>query len=743
MAKRFLPFLFAFALLATAFYLLGAPAGRSQAPAGPDWQTPLTETELEKAASKMDEALLAQLREAGPEPLTIIVRLGGEADLSGATRLDSDTERAAFVYNRLQSHAASSQANLRTYLENARSADQLVNFHPYFIFNGLAVTASPDFLWHLALHRDVERLSLNETYTIDQGAIDGGPTPAVPGNNISQINADDVWSSYGITGTGVVVANVDTGVQFDHPALVASYRGNSGGSFNHNFAWFDATTDGRVGFPYDDNGHGTHTMGTTAGGDGPGPFADDIGVAPGARWIAVKAFTAAGTATAADLHSAYEWLLAPCPAGSLPGSPSCDPAQAPDIINNSWGNNNGSSVEFLADVIALRAAGILPVFSAGNSGPNPGTVGAPASFAESFAVGAVSSGDLVAGFSSRGPSPLTNETKPDVSAPGVEVRSAIPGNGYAEFNGTSMAAPHVTGAAALMLAADPAIDIDTIEQLLIETAVDLGPAGPDPDYGHGRIDAFAAVQRVVEAGAIAGSIAGDDTSLPIAGAEIQVEGAGLNLSRSSAADGSYEADYLLPGSYTVTVRSYGYAEAVITDVIVLQEQTTTVDVTLNALPRYVINGYVFDAITTTIPISGALVSPLGTPLASVTTDATGWYSLTVAAGDLRLEAAAFSYATGITDTTILTNTQIDFYLDPLPPILLVDDDEGALRSYSPHVESHYLQALDANGYAYTYWDIEKEGSPTFDTIRQYAAVVWFGGEFGRIKDISDAAQAEA
>ncbi|MCB0021138.1 MAG: carboxypeptidase regulatory-like domain-containing protein, partial [Anaerolineales bacterium] len=338
----------------------------------------------------------------------------------------------------------------------------------------------------------------------------------------------------------------------------------------------------------------------------------------------------------------------------------------------------------------------------------------------------------VASFSSRGPSPLTNETKPDVSAPGVEVRSAIPGNGYAEFNGTSMAAPHVTGAAALMLAADPAIDIDTIEQLLMETAVDLGPAGPDPDYGHGRIDAFAAVQRVVEAGAIAGSIDGDDTGLPIAGAEIQVEGAGLNLSRSSAADGSYEADYLLPGSYTVTVRSYGYAEAVITNVIVLQEQTTTVDVTLNALPRYVVNGYVFDAITTTIPISGALVSPLGTPLASVTTDATGWYSLTVAAGDLRLEAAAFSYATGITDTTILTNTQIDFYLDPLPPILLVDDDEGALRSYSPHVESHYLQALDANGYAYTYWDIEKEGSPTFDTIRQYAAVVWFGGEFGRI-----------
>ena len=398
---------------------------------------------------------------------------------------------------------------------------------------------------------------------------------------------------------------------------------------------------GSSAFPYDDNGHGTHTMGTTAGGDGPGPFADDIGVAPGASWIAVKAFTAAGSATAADLHSAYEWLLAPCPAGVLPGSPGCDPTEAPDVINNSWGNNNGASVEFLADITALRAAGILPIFSAGNNGPSPGTVGAPASFAQSFAVGAVSSGDLVASFSSRGPSPLTNETKPDVSAPGVAVRSAIPGSGYAEFNGTSMAAPHVSGAAALMFAADPAIDIDTIEQLLIETALDLGPAGPDPDYGHGRIDAFAAVQRVVEAGTINGTIDADDTSQPIAGAEIQVEGAGLNISRSSAADGSYQADYLLPGSYTVTVRYYGYAEAVVTNVTVQQEQTTTVDITLNALPHYVVNGYVYDAITTTIPISGALVSPLGTPLPSVTTDATGWYSLTVAAGDLRLEAAAF------------------------------------------------------------------------------------------------------
>ena len=325
MVKRFLPFVFAFALLMTAYYLFAAPAGRSQAPAGPDPQTPLNAADLEKAASKMDDALLAQLRDAGSAPLTIIVHLGQTADLSGASRLENRAAQAAFVYGRLQNHAATSQADLRAYLESARSTGQVTQFRPFFIFNGLAVTATPDFLWHLALHRDVERLARNEIYSIEQGTIANEAAPTVPGNNISQINADAVWSNYSITGTGVVVANVDTGVQYDHPALAANYRGRSGSGFNHDFAWFDATTAGAVTTPYDDNGHGTHTMGTAAGGDGPGPFGDDIGVAPGASWIAVKAFTAGGTGTAADLHAAYEWLLAPCPAGVLPGNPSCDP----------------------------------------------------------------------------------------------------------------------------------------------------------------------------------------------------------------------------------------------------------------------------------------------------------------------------------------------------------------------------------------------------------------------------------
>ena len=742
MIKRLLPFILAPLLLAAALYLFGGLNDHTLAAEPPDWQTPLSDAQLEKAASKIDPELLADLRTMSTERLTVIVHIGGEADLAAAEVGMSRAERAALVVQQLQSFAVTAQTDVRTYLDDAARSGASVLYRPYFIFNGMAVTADADFFWHLALHKDVERLASNEQYTLTTADVAFVPGLDAPEGNISQINADDVWSTLGITGTGVVVANVDSGVQFDHPALLPSYLGNTTAGLNHDFAWYDATEIANP-VPYDDNGHGTHTMGTAVGGDGPGPFVADIGVAPGASWIAVKAFSAAGTGTAADLHAAYEWIIAPCPVGVLPGSPSCDPAKAPDVVNNSWGNSNGASTEFETDIQALRAAGILPIFSAGNSGPAPGSVGSPASLAASFAVGAVDSSDVIAGFSSRGPSPLTNELKPDVSAPGVQIRSALPADSYGPLNGTSMAAPHVTGIAALMLSADPAIDLDTIERLIIETALDRGPAGPDEDYGHGRVDAFAAVQRVVNSGTIVGTITDSSDASPLAGAVISVSGNGFTSNQLSDGSGSYVADYLLAGSYTVTVDFYGYGADVLTDVIVMQDQTTTLDVALDQLPFYTVSGFVYDAVTTTIPISGALITALNTPLATVSTDVTGYYTISVAQGDVLFEAAAFGYATGLTDTTILTDTQVDFYLDPLPPILLVDDDEGALRTYSPHVEANYLQALDSNGYSYTYWDIERDGSPSFNVIRQYAAVVWFGGEFGRIKDISDAAQADA
>jgi hypothetical protein len=229
-------------------------------------------------------------------------------------------------------------------------------------------------------------------------------------------------------------------------------------------------------------------MGTMVGDDGSG---NQIGVAPAAQWIAAKGCADSGCASD-HLLAAAEWVLAPYTIGGTPENG--DPAQRPHIVNNSWGSSGGR-LYYQAAVEAWRAADIFPAFAAGNDGPNTGTVGSPGDYAESFASGAIDSNDVIADFSSRGPSSLTNEMKPNVSAPGVNIRSATNDGGYGSFNGTSMASPHVAGCAALIRSAAPDISSDAIEDVLINTAVDLGASGPDYDYGHGRIDCYAAVEQ--------------------------------------------------------------------------------------------------------------------------------------------------------------------------------------------------------------------------------------------------------
>jgi hypothetical protein len=486
---------------------------------------------------------------------------------------------------------------------------------------------------------------------------------------------------------------------YDHAALLTAYAGDTGAGFDHNYHWFDATS-GRT-IPYDDNGHGTHTMGTILGDDGAG---NQIGVAPGARWIAVKAFNATGIGSSTDLHEAFQWVLAPCDSTGQ----NCDPARAPRIVSNSWGSRDGSRTEFLPDLQALRAAGIWPVFSAGNSGPAAGTVGSPGSFAESFAVGATNSRDQLATFSSRGPSPLTPEVKPDVVAPGVEVRSSLNDGDYAQFSGTSMACPHVAGLGALLLSAEPSLTLDQIEDLVTTTAVDLGNPGPDTAYGYGRIDALAVVQRLLSSGHLTGVIRDASADAPIPFAAVNVRGAGYELAYTANASGVYSATYLAAGTYTVTASYYGYETGTVSGVTIVTDTVTVQDLDLTLLPTHTLSGFVTEA-GTGVPLTGT-VRVLGTPLPPVPTDAKGFYSIVVAQGAYDVEA----------------------------------HDEGDLRDYSPHVQDYFLSALEANDYNFTYWDIEAQGQPPdFDTLRQYAAIVWFGGEFGRIKDISDADQAQA
>jgi bacillopeptidase F len=375
------------------------------------------------------------------------------------------------VVTGLRATAQKSQAELLDHLLSSEGSGQVSDIKSFWIINAVAMKAIPVVIEEIAQRPDVDYITLEKERIIPPPIIE--ECIDAEGWNILKVRADEVWA-LGYDGSGMVVANIDTGVDVNHPALASKYRG--GGN-----SWFDAV----IGLPdpYDDHGHGTHTMGTMVGDDG---GANQIGVAPGAKFIAAKAFDGEGTADDTWLIAAGQWVMDP------DGNP--ETPDYPQVVNNSWGGA-GCDPWYSAIVTNWRAAGIFPSFSAGNSGPGPGTVGSPGDYPESFATGATDSNDVIAGFSSRGPS-CFGEIKPEVTAPGVSVRSSVPGGSYESWDGTSMAAPHVSGGVALLLQIDPAT-VTELENFLESTAVDLGSVGKDNDYGSGRIDLYEAALAAI------------------------------------------------------------------------------------------------------------------------------------------------------------------------------------------------------------------------------------------------------
>jgi hypothetical protein len=367
----------------------------------------------------------------------------------------------------LHDTATSSQQPLLSRL--ALRGAQVDSVTPLWIFNGLLVKAKPAVLRELAARPDVLEVRVSRTIHASDALATGGP----PEPNVSLVNAPALWN-LGDRGQGVVVASLDTGVDVTHPDLASSWRGGTD-------SWYDPYGEHPT-TPTDLNGHGTWTTGAIVGGDSGGTT---LGVAPGAKWIAAKIFNDAGIATTAAIHQAFQWLLDP------DGNPSTN--DAPNVVNGSWTMGiTGCDLEFQLDLRALRAAGVLPVFAAGNGGPNASTSYSPANNAEALAVGATSLTDAVAPLSSRGPSACDGSTFPDVVAPGVDVRTTDLYGGFVSETGTSMAAPEVSGALALLLSAFPGLPADRQESALEYGALDLGPAGPDNDSGYGRLDVLGA-----------------------------------------------------------------------------------------------------------------------------------------------------------------------------------------------------------------------------------------------------------
>ncbi|NLG27685.1 MAG: S8 family serine peptidase, partial [Chloroflexi bacterium] len=704
-----------------------------------------------EARAKIAPDLLARLLQAesavqsdghAAQPTRYIVHLVERADLADIAGVNDVPTRRAALVERLQRTARLSQTPLLALLAR-RSADGAVaHYSSLWIVNAVVVQGDLQTALQLALRSDVAELRLDREHQLALPApLETDVTPQALPWNIARIGADRVWSELGVTGEGVVIASMDTGVDWTHPALQRQYRGFNPAepaASTHHYNWFDPSgtypTAPGPNVPglstYSD--HGTHTVGTLVGATADG--VERVGVAPGAQWIAVKIFTDTGSSYDSWIHQGFQWCLAPT---RLDGSDP-DPSRAPDIVNNSWGDDeHPGDTEFGPDVATLRAAGIMTVFAAGNAGPVAGTVGSPASIHGVYAVGATDGTDAIASFSGRGPSPW-GETKPDIAAPGVAVRSSIAGGGYGTLQGTSMACPHVAGLAALLWSADstrgaptlagaagnPTLTITATEQLIADTSVDLGATGKDNVYGEGRIDAYAAVSALLQTGSVAGVVSVAGTGMPVADAVVtltQLSGGAQNLA-TTAADGSYVLA-ATPGNYALSVTRYGYAVESVPSVQVEPAAQTRVDLALEPLPLGTLRGRVSSA-STGLPVP-ARVSAVDTPV-SATVDAQGFYTLTVEAGPCTV--VAMPLASGLRGRRIEGLSvpadgalQQDIALDAAPRLLLVDADAWA----APQAQA-YGAALDALLYVYDVHALltAPDDVPSAAVLADYDIVIW-------------------
>lgn len=384
-------------------------------------------------------------------------------------------QRNTRLFKALKEKAAATQGPMRTLLQNNRAR----RVRELWVINGMAITVPASLVRVLARLPGVESIRPD---SILQAPVTAAGGPAPPEWNLSVIHAPDLWSQ-GYTGSGVVVANMDTGVDLMHPDLAAKWRGGTN-------SWYDP--HGEHASPTDQDGHGTQTMGIIAGGASGGTA---IGVAPDASWIAVKLYNDAGQASYSDIHLAFQWLLDP------DGDPNT--VDAPDVVNASWGlvGTAGQCItEFNHDIDVLKAAGTAMAFAAGNDGPAPLTSLSPANNPAGFSTGAVDSALAIANFSSRGQSACDGTVYPKMAAPGVNVTTSDLSFGglplYMVVSGTSFAAPHTAGVMALLAGAFPQASVSEIEAALTDSAQDIGVAGADNSYGYGLANALAAYQNL-------------------------------------------------------------------------------------------------------------------------------------------------------------------------------------------------------------------------------------------------------
>ncbi|MEZ4826187.1 MAG: S8 family serine peptidase [Bacteroidia bacterium] len=463
--------------------------------------------QTEQSEEKISRLLREKMQENPEAPIRFSILLEDRIDMremeenfrKNRTPLE---QRVPMVISILKDHAALTQADLLNFLSISPGVEE-GSVRSYWIANQVFVSAPASLVYALSRRADVAQLEYDYPLALVEPDSrmyppQGGVTESIGGREpgLNAIHAPDLWA-LGYTGYGRKSLTIDTGAEFTHPALAAKYWGNF---VPPSLAWFDPTTQETE--PFDCDSHGSHVTGTMVGLD---PVTHDtIGVAPEGLWMASAAICDNGSE---DNLQVMQWAIDP-------DGDSTTIWDMPDVINCSWWapdvdpNCNSAYVDVLD---ALEAAGVAVVMASGNFGPGPSTVTIPqdisTSLVNAFSVGAVN-GNVpttpIVGFSSRGPSKCGTTgsllIKPEVSAPGLNVRSSVLNGTYGFFSGTSMASPHVAGAVLLLKQAFPYLSGADIKLALYFSATDLGAPGEDNSYGMGLINVTSAYNYLIAQG---------------------------------------------------------------------------------------------------------------------------------------------------------------------------------------------------------------------------------------------------
>ena len=558
-----------------------------------------------------------------------------------------------------------------------------------WINNSIVMRANASELEELLLREDIESILLDKTVYLQEplvskkSEIDESEAFTY---GLIRLGVPELRKKYNITGKGVTVGLLDSGWA-EHPDL--------GDRVKRSRDFVSNKPDNK---PNDGHGHGTHCLGTIGGAATSGK---SIGVAPDVEFIVGKIYRDDASTEVSKQLEAMQWMADP------DGNP--DTPDHPRLVSNSWGwklKEMPDPSAFQRAVQTWRELGIVPVFSAGNSGPWKETIGYPGGFPETIAVGATDSEDVIATFSSRGPV-LRGGTllkKPNVSAPGVDVYSGDLNGGYVNMSGTSMSGPHVAGVIALMFQAFPELSVDAIEDILGSSSLDLGDSGFDYKFGEGRVNALAAIEKTLQSA----RLVLEDLSASEGIININIQPGDINI---QLLGGETLDTALIAGEYTLNIKKFGYKDQ--SKKIDLKAlRTTKIALDLNALPQSKFS------IKTAGTDNESWVIVHDSPLGVLTT-VQGQLSQNLPHGEYKISVVRRGFKSQSFNIDFSSDLTLDITLKKASECLLVNDDPNS------DFESYYSAALESNEKSY---HVESTRGATLTQMLSYQRVIWYTGD---------------